>query len=121
MIPWSMRMSSFIPMNMPIGFGMIFAAPTPMNTIMWQWINQTYNAMVNYGNRNASSEYTTSDIMKSYTAACTASIGMSLGIRKAFALSTASGAKGPKLYVLNSISSFMAMSTAGFLNAYLMR
>jgi len=38
-IPWPMRMSSFIPMNMPIAFGLIIAAPTPFNTIFWQWIN----------------------------------------------------------------------------------
>ena len=34
-IPWPMRMSSFIPMNMPIAFGLIIAAPTPFNTIFW--------------------------------------------------------------------------------------
>jgi len=43
---------------MPIAFGMIITAPTPFNTVLWQWINQTYNAALNYGNRNASSNYT---------------------------------------------------------------
>jgi len=38
-IPWPMRMSSFIPLNMPILFGLIIAAPTLFNTIFWQWIN----------------------------------------------------------------------------------
>ena len=57
-IPWAMRLSSFIPMNLPIAFGMITTAPTPFNTIFWQWMNQSYNAMLNYGNRNASSNYT---------------------------------------------------------------
>jgi len=56
-IPWVMRFSSFIPMNMPIAFGLLFTAPTPMNTIFWQWLNQTYNASLNYANRNASSNY----------------------------------------------------------------
>lgn len=40
-IPWPMRMSSFIPMNMPINFGLIIARPTPFNTVFWQWVNQT--------------------------------------------------------------------------------
>lgn len=29
--------------------------------------------------------------------------------------------KGPRLIVMNSVSAFFACSTAGFLNAYLMR
>ena len=83
MLPWSQRFSSFMPMNIPICFGFIIAAPTPFNTIFWQWINQTYNAWLNYGNRNASSTYTNEDIGKSYVAACTSSIAIGLGIRRA--------------------------------------
>ena len=58
-ISWPMRLSSFVPVNLPIAFGMIITAPTPFNTVFWQWVNQTYNALLNYGNRNASSNYTT--------------------------------------------------------------
>ena len=54
-IPWPCRFSSFLPMNIPIAFGFVFAAPTPFNTIFFQWLNQTYNAGLNYANRNASS------------------------------------------------------------------
>lgn len=81
-IPWIMRLTSFIPVNIPISFGMIITAPTPVNTILWQFINQTYNAAMNYGNRNASSTYTKEDIAKSYSAACLTSIGVALGLRK---------------------------------------
>ena len=38
-IPWPMRMSSFIIVNLPISYGMIITAPTPLNTILWQGIN----------------------------------------------------------------------------------
>ena len=38
-IPWVMRLSSFLPVNLPISFGMIITAPTPFNTIFWQWMN----------------------------------------------------------------------------------
>ena len=34
-IPWALRFSSFLPMNLPISFGFIFTAPTPFNTIFW--------------------------------------------------------------------------------------
>ena len=35
MLNWMFRFSSFLPMNIPISFGFIFAAPTPFNTIFW--------------------------------------------------------------------------------------
>jgi hypothetical protein len=54
-VPWVMRMCAFVPTNLPIIFGMLMTPPTPMNTMFWQWLNQTYNAGMNYGNRNASS------------------------------------------------------------------
>lgn len=115
-----MRLSSFLPCNLPIAFGMIITAPTPFNTVFWQWANQTYNAALNYGNRNASSLYTQQDILKSYGGACVASIGLALGIRMMLSSRT-KGMKGAKLIVYNSISAFFACSTAGFVNAYLMR
>lgn len=34
-IPWAMRVSSFLPINMPIAFGFIMTKPTPFNTIFW--------------------------------------------------------------------------------------
>ena len=54
-IMWPARSSTFVTTNIPIITGMLLAPPSPMNTIFWQWINQTYNAGLNYGNRNASS------------------------------------------------------------------
>ena len=54
-VPWVMRMCAFVPTNLPIIFGMLMTPPTPLNTAFWQWINQTYNAGMNFGNRNASS------------------------------------------------------------------
>jgi len=107
-------------MNIPICFGFIIAAPTPFNTVFWQWINQTYNAFLNYENRNASSTYTTEDIAKSYSAACASSITISLIIRKLLEkhAAKATGAKG---YVFNAVSSFFACASAGFLNAWFMR
>lgn len=63
LIPWAMRLPSYIILNIPISFGMIIAAPTPFNTIFWQWINQSLNAACNYGNRNASSTYSVDDLM----------------------------------------------------------
>jgi len=75
---------------------------------------------MNYGNRNATSNYTNQDIAKSYLVALTASIGVSLGIRKALESRTRH-MRGPKLIFFNTISAFLACSSAGSLNAYFMR
>jgi sideroflexin-5 len=119
-IPWLFRFSSFLPTNMPIAFGMIFTAPTPFNTIFWQWFNQTYNAALNYQNRNASSQYTAQDIMMSYGMATGSSIAVALALRKLFAKKTA-GLKGGPMYIMNALCSFFAVSAGGFLNAFFMR
>ena len=39
LIAWPLRFSSFLPMNVPIAFGFLFAAPTPLNTVFFQWLN----------------------------------------------------------------------------------
>lgn len=83
-------------------------------------MNQTLNAVINYGNRNSSAEYTAMDITKSYGSACIVSIGSALSIRKGLSSYT-KNMKGPKLQIFNSISSCIAISAAGFTNAYLMR
>ena len=79
--PWPMRFSSFIPMNIPTAFRLLFTAPTPMNTIFWQWLNQTDNASLNYANQNASSKYEAKDIAVSYSIAASSAVlvGLKLG------------------------------------------
>ncbi len=120
LIPWVFRLSSFVPVNLPLEFGMIIAAPTPFNTIFWQLINQTYNACFNYYNRNATSTYSYNDIFKSYGIACFSSISVSLGIRRLLKARTAA-ATGGSYYLMNAFSSFVACGSADFLNVWCMR
>lgn len=75
---------------------------------------------MNYGNRNATSLYTTEDILKSYVVAVTSSIAVALTVRKALSGWT-HNLHGSKLIIANSISSFFACSAAGYLNAHFMR
>lgn len=119
-VPWVMRMCAFVPTNLPIIFGMLMTPPTPANTIFWQWINQTYNAGMNYGNRNASSQQTTGDILFGYSAAVVSSISISLGLRKLSAGITRS-MQGGTMVLANSIINYIAVASAGFLNSYCMR
>jgi len=76
--------------------------------------------VTNYGNRNASSTYSTSDIMKSYACAAGSSCIVALGIRKAVEKQTAT-MTGSKLLFVNSVSSMIACAIAGFLNTWFMR
>ena len=80
LVPWVMRMCAFVPTNIPIIFGMLMTKSTPFNTAFYQWLNQTYNAGMNYGNRNASSSYSSRDLMLGYSLAVASSIGMGLGL-----------------------------------------
>lgn len=75
---------------------------------------------MNYGNRNATSNYTNEDIIKSYLVAVSSSIVVALAIRKALSGYTRN-LTGAKLIVANSFSSFWACATAGYLNAFFMR
>lgn len=38
-IPRMMRMCAFVPVNVPILFGMLLSPPSTFNTIFWQWFN----------------------------------------------------------------------------------
>lgn len=119
-IAWPMRMSAFIPTNLPIIFGILMTAPTPFNTALWQWINQTYNAGMNYGNRNASSDQTVGDILAGYAAAASSSVTVALTLRY-LSQNFTKNLKGGSVVLANSGISYFAMATAGFLNTYCMR
>ena len=107
-------------MNIPIAFGFLFTAPTVTNIVFFQWLNQSYNASLNYANRNASSNYEPRDIAFSYAVAASSAVGIGLLIRRMLA-SRIQGSTGGRLAILNGVSSFFGIASAGFLNAYFMR
>jgi hypothetical protein len=119
-IPWVMRMCAFVPTNVPIIFGMLMIKSTPVNTAFFQWLNQTYNAGMNYGNRNASSLQTSGDIMFGYSAAVASSIIMGVGLKK-LCFNFTKSLNGGSVILANSLISYVAVSTAGFLNSLCMR
>lgn len=84
-IPFYMKLSGFVVFNMPLVFAVLFAKQTPIFNAGAQWANQTYNAGMNYGNRNASSSYTVADLGKGYSGAVAVSMSIALFTRKVFA------------------------------------
>ncbi|GMT07438.1 hypothetical protein PENTCL1PPCAC_29612, partial [Pristionchus entomophagus] len=71
------------------GAMMIWYKSTPA-VLFWQWTNQSFNALVNYTNRNANSELKTSDLYVAYGSAVGGALSMAMGLKTFFARTQAS-------------------------------
>ena len=120
LIPKPLRMCSFMPANIPILALVLLAPPTMFNTILAQWMNQSYNAALNYSYKNPSCDFTNKDIAQGYGAAVSSSIVVAVALRKMTAGMTKT-AKGSKLMCLNALVGAAAASSAGYINTSFMR
>ncbi|RLN94388.1 hypothetical protein BBJ28_00017313 [Nothophytophthora sp. Chile5] len=76
------RMAFQVPGNMLItGCMMTFYRSTPA-VVFWQFMNQTFNSIVNYTNRNASTGVSQEQLLQAYGAASTASVATALGLNR---------------------------------------
>jgi tricarboxylate carrier len=110
------RMSFCVPGNMFISGGMLtFYTSTPA-VIFWQVSNQSFNAVVNFVNRNASSEVSNAQLAASYCIGTGAATGVALGLNKLV------GAR-PKLAtsVVGRLVPFAAVASANAINIPFMR
>lgn len=78
-IPHPFRMSGYVPFNGPVCVAMVASQSTPA-LLFWSWVNQSQNALVNYYNRNASSEMTNETLLKSYGAAVGSALAVAFGL-----------------------------------------
>mmetsp|Transcript_20011 Transcript_20011/g.14491 ORF Transcript_20011/g.14491 Transcript_20011/m.14491 type:complete len:217 (+) Transcript_20011:486-1136(+) len=116
-----MRLSGFAVFNAPIVFLVLFTPnQSPLFNTSLQWLNQTYNAGMNYGNRNASSNYTTSDLAKGYTGAVVTSCGIAFTSRMLMARQL-SALRGPSYVLANAALGWLSAAFAGAANLMLMR
>lgn len=121
-IPEPFRFSAFAPVNILIVPTMLLPSTiaSTARTIGIHWLNQSYNAGVNFANRNASSDVSEDTLIKAYCAAVTASIsiGISTGAitKKVVALGRPALATA-----VRSTLPFTAVVAAGCINVGMIR
>ena len=83
-IPLPFRMAAHVPVNAVLLVGML-SSRTVITTGLWQFLNQAFNALQFYHNRNASSETPNDNksLVASFLGAVTGSVGVGVLLRKA--------------------------------------
>lgn len=107
------RMSFQMPGGMLITGAMLQFYRTVPAVVFWQWFNQSFNALVNYTNRNADSPTTTAQLGMAYTSATFSALATAIGLRKAFEKTSST--------LLQRFVPFGAVAAANCINIPLMR
>lgn len=115
-IPRPFRMSGYLPANGPICVAML-AAPSAFYLLLGSWLNQSQNAMINYFNRNPSSEMSLETLWNSYIVAVATALGVAFGL----ASSVSAHYPAEEAQQLLQFISFPSAVVASSLNCWIVR
>lgn len=76
------RMSFQVPGGMAITGLLLQFYKTPGQVALMQWLNQSFNALVNYTNRNAASSISTKQMLVAYGTATTTALGVAISLNR---------------------------------------
>ncbi|KAH3779366.1 sideroflexin-2-like [Dreissena polymorpha] len=107
------RMSFYVPGGMVLISGMVAFYKSNAAVIFWQWANQSFNALVNYTNRNAESEITPQRIGVAYVSATGSALAVALGLKGQLAKRASP--------LMQRFVPFAAVAAANMVNIPLMR
>ncbi|XP_063982427.1 sideroflexin-2 [Diachasmimorpha longicaudata] len=79
------RMSFQVPGGMAVTGAMLQFYRTTTAVVFWQWVNQSFNALVNYTNRNANSPITEKQLATAYISATAAAMLTAMGCKSFWA------------------------------------
>jgi hypothetical protein len=115
-LPIYARMCAFVPVNIPIAFGLMCLPVTKFNIMAFNTLNQSYNAMMNYANGSGTADSIRYTAI-SFALAITSSVGMGLFLKSKFSRSHTQDISLFKEVLIR----FLPSCVAGFLNIFFMR
>jgi len=113
-IPAPLRLSAFMPANVVICFGLMLPNPSMPTLIFWQWVNQSYNLLLNHANRNASNSLSNSQIALAYSVAVGSSCSLAVGLTQLVKRGYIPG-------MFRHVVPYTAVASAGVANVLVMR
>ncbi|XP_061895974.1 sideroflexin-5b isoform X2 [Entelurus aequoreus] len=113
------RMSGYVPFGTPIVIGLLLPNQTVASTIVWQWLNQSHNACVNYANRNATKPTPTSRFLQGYFGAVTSAVSIAVGLK--VLIEKANKLSPSTRTLIQRFVPFPAVASANICNVALMR